>query len=907
MNFYETKHDIKRTTHANVSKNSNMKPENVTLKDNIEFGIKHASSVQFLKFPEETRRERYQVKYSKKKFSSPSEVEQVQQFPLSRYRTKTTEVIIGDNKSSIEKNGINVHEKEDIFNYIDSSLEKYLSQLEKKDNNCTQSKEDLTFFIENLVNTRIEYYSSLGNVVDRSALQKMIITHLTECFATKADVSEMVQEFATKADVSEMVQEFATIDNVSELIQDFATFDNVSELVQVFVSKSEVFDIVKDFPTKSNVTDLIQEFPTKANITEWVQEFASKSEVLDIVKDFPTKAELVQDFPTKTNVSEMVQDFATKADVSEMVQDFASKAEVSKMVQEFASKAEVSEMVQDFATKTAVSEMAHDFATKETVSEMVKDFATKADVSDIIDTKIEGLSMKQIVDKYLKEIINMGEDTENENNEEAKTKFEEIIEPAVARIIYRVMKYDQVDDTENMNVPINLDVDYGEVYHSGLEQQENVKQQTEEELHSNGNKSCYNPMYSNEPTQHEETELVEMGSVYKKDDESYMFQNNELRTKDFKNRRWSNFGNGVEIGSVIDIFLDNKNKKIYIAGHFKHVNRIPIENIAVYDLTLKQWKHVGEGIPNVATSIAVDDENEVVYVGGVFSSVGKGESKIKANNIACFHVRENKWYALGEGLNRDCTSIIYDAFDKKIYAAGSFTESGSKSMKYVGIYDIDRKEWNPLDGGSINGPCRVMLKNKNDLYLGGLFTHVEDQEHVSYVAKYNIINKVWTGFSGGVQGYCNAIAYDSGANVLYVGGTFTNAGGTMNSIVTVNHIGKYNMTTEEWSEMDGGLNNVVHSIYIDEPRACLYVGGTFTHTFDSDVCLNHIAKFDINLQKWKPLENTFNAIAEPQQSVGLNGLCKMISMDKKSLFIAGSFKGAGNITANSIVRYALER
>ena len=44
---------------------------------------------------------------------------------------------------------------------------------------------------------------------------------------------------------------------------------------------------------------------------------------------------------------------------------------------------------------------------------------------------------------------------------------------------------------------------------------------------------------------------------------------------------------------------------------------------------------------------------------------------------------------------------------------------------------------------------------------------------------------------------------------------------------------------------------------------------------------------------------------EDSDNIGLNGVCKMISMDNKSLFIAGKFQIAGNITANSIARYAL--
>jgi hypothetical protein len=37
--------------------------------------------------------------------------------------------------------------------------------------------------------------------------------------------------------------------------------------------------------------------------------------------------------------------------------------------------------------------------------------------------------------------------------------------------------------------------------------------------------------------------------------------------------------------------------------------------------------------------------------------------------------------------------------------------------------------------------------------------------------------------------------------------------------------------------------------------------------------------------------------------LGLDGVCKSMVMDDKSIYIGGNFKEAGNVHANSIVRY----
>lgn len=611
----------------------------------------------------------------------------------------------------------------------------------------------------------------------------------------------------------------------------------------------------------------------------------------------------------RTLIQEKTENFAkqiSKDDVLKLIEDeyriFIGKAYNSDVTDLIESK------TKDFATRAEVLEII------EAKSEL---YATKTEVLELVDGKIYALNMEFLVAKYMKQMIEQGEDDDddydNTKDDEPKTQFEEIIQPAVARILHRVLKYDQahsngsmMEESEENSTSIHFQVD--DIY--DFERQEKG---LFTDIEAKGN--IYNPMYSSEPTIYTEEdtnhEIVEMGSVYKARECSSVQHENELRK--MKDRRWNRFGNGIENGSVIDLFLDKNNRKIYIVGNFKFVNRVPLENIAVYDLNEKKWKHVGEGIPQVATAITVDEENEIVYVGGVFSKVGKGDCEVRANNVAAYDVKANKWCALGDGLNRDCSAILYDNKTKKLYAGGSFTQSGSKSLKYIAMYDIETQEWQPLKGGSVNGPCRIVLKPTEDhLYLGGLFTHAGNEDiHVSYVAGYNLKTDSWTSLGGGLQGYCNAITYDSNKNKLYVGGTFTSVG-TVESSMNANHVAEYDIANNTWNDMDGGLNNIVQSIFYDGTDECVYVGGTFTHSFENNIQLNHIARYDLKLSKWQCLENHFPnkktyKTDDGNDNVGINGICKVMSVDNKSLFIAGSFQIAGNITANSIVRYSLKQ
>lgn len=521
-----------------------------------------------------------------------------------------------------------------------------------------------------------------------------------------------------------------------------------------------------------------------------------------------------------------------------------------------------------------------------------------------------------IVEKYLAKMIEEDSrvlmEKDADLSEGARSKFEEMIEPAVGRIVQRIIKYDYEQDKIGFNetASMNLDINYDEVYDYELQE----KSQFEAPLLVPQPPGMYNPMYETaiELTIPPETDM-EMESFYKaKGDEGKVFYVNELRSE-YKSRKWIRFGNGIETGNVLDMVFDKTHRKIYIVGHFKHVNRIPIDNVAVYDVRENVWNHVGNGISSVATCVAIYEESQILFVGGVFTKVGKGETQTQANNIAAYYISENRWISLGDGLNRDCTTLVFDTKTEKLYAGGTFTQSGSLSMHYVGIYDLKSNTWTGLVGGEINGPCRcLMIANDTDLYIGGLFTHAGDTDiHASYVAKYDLEEHTWSDLAGGLQGYCNTLAYDATEGVVYVGGTFNSVGNKETS-KDAHHIAKFIIASQTWETMKGGVNNVVNSLSFDEKDKCLYIGGAFTHTFEDNILLNHIGKFIPELDSWAPLANHFKNCKIPtddkgNDNVGLNGVCRVMNLDDTSLFIAGSFQIAGSITANSIVRYVVKR
>jgi hypothetical protein len=890
LNFHETPPpDIKRTTASNISKNSNHTSQVGTIPlDNIVFEVvKPVSSSQKKQNVQTT-----EIKRSPEHtFIAPSLLPPgSMQVPFPPLRTKYTEVVIESNLRNSDNN------KPQIIHF---PVEKIVPIVEEQ--------------MKRTMHERIQ--PKLDSLEKQNTLQNQEWYTFIETFVRDTELKS--KEYVTKAEVVELIEERKEQENINS---------DVTELItKEYVTKSEVIELIeerKEQPPEYNtlvaaIQSDVSELRTKGYVTKTELEYVTKENYASIQSDVTELK--TKEYVTKSEVIELIEErkeqppeyntlvASIQSDVSELrTKGYVTKTEVIELIEERKENyaAIISEILE-------LELNVKEYVTKKEVLDLMDE--RKAEVLEVVDGKLYALNMEFLVEKYVTKMIERGENDKNnsaEEDDEPKTKFEEIIQPSVARIIHRVIKYDQTTQhttaVEDEEVDKQFEVD--EVY--DMERQEKSHFT---DCEAKGN--IYNPMYSLNESNNAihvaaDDAIVEMGSVYKGEEHGSFQYENELR-KVGENRRWNRFGNGVETGNVIDLFLDKNNRKIYIVGNFKFVNRVPLENIAVYDLNEKKWKHVGEGIPQVATAIAVDEENEIVYVGGVFSKVGKGDCEVKANNVAAYHVKENKWYALGEGLNRDCSSIIFDKHTKKLYAGGSFTQSGCKILKYVAMYDIENNEWQPLNGGSVNGSCRIILKpNDDDLYLGGLFTHAGyDDIHVSYVARYHLRTDSWHSLGGGLQGYCNAITYDSAKNKLYVGGTFTSVG-SIDASINANHIAEYDIGENSWNDMDGGLNNIVQSIFYDANNECIYVGGTFTHTFENNIQLNHIARYDLKESKWYCLENHFSNKTQPKDddgtdNVGLNGICKVMSVDNKSLFIAGSFQIAGNITANSIVRYSL--
>jgi trimeric autotransporter adhesin len=299
---------------------------------------------------------------------------------------------------------------------------------------------------------------------------------------------------------------------------------------------------------------------------------------------------------------------------------------------------------------------------------------------------------------------------------------------------------------------------------------------------------------------------------------------NNIAKWDTGTHSWSALGQGLD-GEVLAIAVHNN--LVYVGGTFALAGGVPTNRIAVWNGS--SWSGLGAGMNDAVLAIAIS--NGEVYAGGYFTQAGG--CTIGCNFIAKWN--GSSWWALGAGMNNyvyalaDGGSVIYagGSFDNAdsvpdttgiavwnnavwqalgtgmsgvagssvnaiavsgsdVYAGGTFDHAG-------GIPATNIAKWNSASGWSVlgpemcdNGAVKAIAVRGSAVYAGGSFKD-SDCGAPNHVA-------VWTSGSGWLglgQGTdANVFAIASGGFDIYVGGSFTLAGG-----MNAHAIAKYHLSS----------------------------------------------------------------------------------------------------------------
>ncbi|HXP51826.1 MAG TPA: hypothetical protein VN922_17855, partial [Bacteroidia bacterium] len=228
--------------------------------------------------------------------------------------------------------------------------------------------------------------------------------------------------------------------------------------------------------------------------------------------------------------------------------------------------------------------------------------------------------------------------------------------------------------------------------------------------------------------------------------------------------------------------------------------------------------------------------------------------------LATQSAKGQTWTALGTGLNGNAYSVC--VYNGNLYAAGAFTTAG-------GVTSNNIAEWNGTTwdsvGHGLNDTVYSLCVYKGNLYAGGAFTKAGFVT-ANHIAMWN--GTTWANIGLGVNNNVYSMqVFDSlktsGQQLLYVGGSFTTAGGKAISYLAV--LGNTRWDSVRRTAFDDknqqGPNNVVRAMNID-PSKEIDIAGNFSQV--SGVGWPDFAQFDAT--QW------FDYNSEPMNSKGVLAL-----------------------------------
>ena len=367
---------------------------------------------------------------------------------------------------------------------------------------------------------------------------------------------------------------------------------------------------------------------------------------------------------------------------------------------------------------------------------------------------------------------------------------------------------------------------------------------------------------------------------------------NNIAKWNISTSQWSTIGgntvgtNGTN-GAVNTLVY--KNNKLYVGGNFTLVRdgmqSDPSANyVAIWNNDTSRWSTLGtntvgtNGTNIQCNTIAYDASNQILYVGGSFTTIKDTVATQLANYNAAWNTQTNRWSIFGtviaNGTNGAVNTVVYN--NNKLYVGGNFTLvkdglQSDPSANYVAIWNNSTSTWSTLGGNTvatngINGqPYAIAYDASNQLlYVGGNFTIATDASSTltsNYNTAWNIQTSRWSRFgaviSNGTNAQVNALAYYN--NNLYVGGQFTSISGETMTM-PANRIAVWNNSTKTWSLLgtnsSNGTNNLCYSMTFNNKNNKLYVGGNFTTVSDSRnvaITTNRIAAWDLSKNQWSGL------------------------------------------------------
>ncbi|MBC7771179.1 MAG: immunoglobulin domain-containing protein [Pyrinomonadaceae bacterium] len=246
---------------------------------------------------------------------------------------------------------------------------------------------------------------------------------------------------------------------------------------------------------------------------------------------------------------------------------------------------------------------------------------------------------------------------------------------------------------------------------------------------------------------------------------------------------------------------------LIIGGDFTDIDGFPVSRIARLNDTLAGgWQPFGQGFNGSVNAIEV--HNGSVYAAGSFTQSGSTNLNFVArwNGAA--------WEPLGNGVFGTVHAL--KSYNGKLYVGGSFTTASGVFAPGVAVWD--GFAWSALDDSAFVGTVYALAVHRGVLVIGGEFPGFGNSPNLAW-----FVDLFFGRFGTGTNGPVRSLTTSN--DTLVVGGDFTVAGGQSSAHLARWHGAIYPPGPAGWSAMPGATDGPVHALasYSND----LHVGGEF--------------------------------------------------------------------------------
>ena len=244
-------------------------------------------------------------------------------------------------------------------------------------------------------------------------------------------------------------------------------------------------------------------------------------------------------------------------------------------------------------------------------------------------------------------------------------------------------------------------------------------------------------------------------------------------------QNWTLIGN-ITRAQIVSMAYSQYSNCLYVGGGSNPLSINSISSqIVKFDLNNSIWSNVGGGINsgNGITSIVTDVDTNNVVVGGYFQMVGS--NNISANYIAIWNESSNSWSSFpgaDQTISQYVKSLFYDKSSQKLFVNSIFAPTypatyGSIPGSLVTFWD---GSWSTFTVPLVFQAQITSITydpNNKIVYVGGTFYQAGNNFGTTNIAGWDGQN--WIALENGIGAPPNCIAFNTVDNYLYVGGSFS--------------------------------------------------------------------------------------------------------------------------------------